>query len=451
LEVKRTLSRDELLSPVELDDGSWTRRDAAHLLWRTGFGTTIDEIDRAVDEGLDATVERVVSPQSESEDFEHVSGLLRQVAMNTGGIGDLKAWWLYRMRYSANPLVERMTLLWHDHFATSNAKVNSVVHMSAQNDSFRRYALGSFRELLHEMTRDVAMLIWLDGNANRKRHPNENFAREVMELFSLGIGNYTENDIQEAARAFSGWHVRDDRFWFNSLQHDNEQKTVFGRTANLNGDDVIELCLEQPACPRFLAGNLLRSFVIPDPGAEFVDRLADRIRTHDFEMRPVLAELLRSQAFFDESSRHALIKSPIDLVIGAQRTLDVRPDLNGTADVLRRLGQDLFEPPTVKGWDGGRDWISTTTMLLRMNFATEFVSGETFGELPDPAAVAARNGWRSDDAVVSRFTDLLLARDLSPEAHEELTTTFQNVSGNRGERIRQLLQVVMSMPEYQMT
>lgn len=449
--MKLTLSPDELLAPVAPADDAWTRRDAAHLLWRTGFGATAGEIDRAVDDGLDATVERVLSPQTESEEFEHVSTLLHRVAMNTGGIGDLKAWWLYRMRYSANPLVERMTLLWHDNFATSNAKVKSVEHMAAQNDSFRRHALGSFRNLLHEMARDVAMLIWLDGNANRKRHPNENFAREVMELFSLGIGNYTEADIQEAARAFTGWHVRNDRFWFNELQHDTGQKTVFGRTGNLDGDDVIDLCLERPACPRFLAGNLLRSFVTPEPSDEFIQRLADRIRGHGFEMQPVLAELFRSQAFFDESSRHALIKSPVDLAVGAQRTLDVRPNLNATADVLARLGQDLFQPPTVKGWDGGRDWISTTTMLLRMNFAAEFVGGERFGEQPDPAAIATRNGWRSDDAVVSGFAELLLARDLTPEAQEELSTTFQNVSGNRDERIRQLVQVVMSMPEYQLT
>jgi uncharacterized protein (DUF1800 family) len=167
-------------------------------------------------------------------------------------------------------------------------------------------------------------------------------------------------------------------------------------------------------------------------------------------MKPVLGELFRSQLFFAESSRHALIKSPIDLVIGAQRTLGVRPNLNGTAEILARLGQDVFEPPTVKGWDGGRDWISTATMLLRMNFATEFVSGEALGELPDPSEFAAGHGWRSEEAIVSQYAELLLARDLPPEADGELSATFQTVSGERDEKIRNLLQVLLSMPEYQL-
>ncbi len=167
MEVNLASIPDELLRPADRNSVEWTRRDAAHLLWRTGFGATVEEIDSAAADGLDVTIERVLEPQPESDEFVRVSALLRQTAIHTGGIADLKAWWLYRMRYSANPLNERMTLFWHDHFATSYAKVQSVEHMAVQNDSFRRYALDSFRELLHEMTRDIAMLIWLDGNANR--------------------------------------------------------------------------------------------------------------------------------------------------------------------------------------------------------------------------------------------------------------------------------------------
>ena len=445
------LLSDNPLAPIDAEQLHWTRREAAHLLWRTGFGATIDEIDRAVDEGPGPTLDRRLNPQPESDKFERVSSLLRQVAHNTGGINDLKAWWFYRMRYSANPLIERMALLWHDHFATSYAKVQSIEQMAAQNDAFRSHALGDFRTLLHEMSRDVAMLVWLDGNANRKRHPNENFAREVMELFSLGIGNYTETDIIEAARAFSGWHVRKGEFWFNELQHDTGDKTVFGKTGNLNGEDIIELCLEQAACPRFIATKLLRQFVQPEPEEQLVTSLADRIRAHDFQMTPVLHELFRSRAFWADSSRHALIKSPVDLVVGSQRSLEVRSNLNASTEALAKLGQDLFQPPTVKGWDGGRDWISTTTMILRINFATELAGGERFGETPDPDSIVRRLGARSRDGIVNRLVGFLLAREPSPQETDELSTAFQQGGSDRDARIRNLLQLILSTPDYQLT
>ena len=445
------LRTDDPLAPAEPANRSWTRHDAAHLLRRTGFGATVTEIDRAVDEGLEATLQRRLAPQPESEEFDQVARLLRNTAHQTGSIGDLKAWWFYRMRYTANSLVERMALLWHDHFATSYGKVQSVKQMAAQNDAFRRHALGDFRELLHEMSRDVAMLVWLDGNANRKRHPNENFAREVMELFSLGIGNYTEADIIEAARAFSGWHVRKGEFWFNELQHDTGEKTVFGRTGNLNGEDVIELCLEQPACPRFIAVKLLRYFVQPEPQEELVAALADRIRAHNFQITPVLGELFRSRAFWAESSRLALIKSPVDLVVGSQRSLEVRSNLNASAEALAKLGQDLFQPPTVKGWDGGRDWISTTTMILRINFATELAGGERFGEMPHPAALARQLGAGSREEVVTQIAAFLLGREPATEETHELAAAYQQAGGDRTARIRSLLQIVLSTPDYQLT
>src|SRR5436305_94915 len=178
--------------------GGWSRREAAHLLSRAQYGATSEDLARAEAAGLEKTLDRLLIPQPEPASFQSAEILLRRTAFDTGSIADLKAWWLYRMLNSANPLVEKMALFWHNHFATSNAKVQSVPHMAAQNDLIRRHATGSFRELLHGMARDVAMLIWLDGSANRKRQPNENFAREVMELFSLDVGHYTEQDIKEA-------------------------------------------------------------------------------------------------------------------------------------------------------------------------------------------------------------------------------------------------------------
>ncbi len=441
---------DHLLAPIPAE--MWTRREAAHLLWRTGFGATEQEIRRAVEDGPVETLNRRLAPQPEEhEEFLSVEPLLRRIAHESGSIADLKAWWLYRMLYSANPLVEKMSLFWHNHFATSYAKVRSVEHMAAQNDLIRRHALGRFSDLLHGMARDVAMLIWLDGNANRKRHPNENFAREVMELFSLGVGNYTEDDIKQAARAFTGWHLRNGKFWFNRLQHDPGPKTVFGKTGRFGGDDIIDLCLAHPACPRFLASKLLRFFVMPEPSAEAVDALAARIRAHEFAMAPVLRELFSSRLFYSPEARHAIIKSPIDLVLGTIRTLEGRANLLACSQLLAELGQDIFEPPTVKGWDGGRAWINSATMLLRTNFAAEIATGERFGRIQEPLEVVEREGLQTPEQIVAFYIELLLSRDLDAATVGPLVEYLTSAAGDRRVRLRGTVHLILAMPEYELT
>lgn len=424
-------------------NGEWSRNAATHLLWRTGFGASFDEIQQVTQDGLDKTLDRLLSPPVETAEFGKADALLRQAAFDSGNIADLKVWWLHRMVASANPLVEKLTLLWHNHFATSNAKVDSVPLMAAQNDLLRRESLGSFRRVLHDMAKDVAMLVWLDSNSNRKRHPNENFAREVMELFSLGVGNYSEHDIQEAARAFTGWHVRNGEFWFNAIQHDTGEKVVFTKHGNFDGGDVVELCLEHPACPRFLAFKLLRQFVEPSPSREHIDSLAVLIRQHNFEWRPILRELFSSQLFFAESSRQSIIKSPVELLLGAVRQLKAKPNLQSLARLSAELGQDIFEPPTVKGWDGGRLWISSTTLIQRANFATALLKSNQLGSI-------SFAGLRVEDDV-NYFVDLLLARDVGPDAVAELRQFAKNQTGDAETRLRSLAQFVMQMPEYQLT
>ena len=430
--------------------GGWTRADATHLLWRTQYGATHAEIEEAFAAGLQKTLERRVTVQPESARFQEAEQLLRRTAYDTGSIGDLKSWWLYRMLNSANPLVEKMALMWHSHFATSNAKVNSVPHMAAQNDLIRAHATGSFRKLLHGMARDVAMLVWLDGTANRKRQPNENFAREVMELFSLDVGHYTERDIKEAARAFSGWQVREGKFWFNPLQHDAGNKTVFGKTGDFDGDQIVDLCLAQDACPRFLAYKILRAFVVGSPEAGLVDALAQRIRFHDFEMAPVLRELFGSEAFFSSESRNALIKSPVELVLGAQHSLESHPNLAAAVPLLASLGQDIFEPPTVKGWDGGRLWISSTSMLQRANFAAELATGNRLGTIADPQRTVAQASLESPETCVRYYGKLLLNKDLDPDVIARLAGFMSQAQGNRDQRIRGVVQLIMAMPEFQL-
>ncbi len=435
--------------PYDSGRQGWTRRDATHLLWRAQFGASAEEIQAAEQAGLEATLQRLLTPQAESAEFEASEPLLRQIATDTGNIENLKAWWLYRMLHSANPLVEKMSLFWHNHFATSNAKVQSVRHMTAQNDLIRREAVGSFRQLLTGMASNEAMLIWLDGNANRKRQANENFAREVMELFSLGVGNYTEQDIAEAARAFTGWHVRSGKFWFNRQQHDFDTKTLLGRSGNLDGGDVIEICLDQPACPRFLATKLLRTFVLPEPSTESVDQLAERIRKHDFQMQPVLRDLFGSQLFFSSEVRRSLIKCPLELVLGAARAVSNRPNLPELAKVSASLGQDVFEPPTVKGWEGGRLWINSATMLQRANFAAELLFGERLGTIHDHPLPA--NSTDSHQQTVRGFVELLQAHDLTPGTMDQLTDYWQQNRADPSRQTRGLIHLIMTMPEFQLT
>jgi len=328
--------------------------------------------------------------------------------------------------------------------------VQSVEHMLDQNNLLRRHALGNFRDLLHGISRDVAMLIWLDGNANRKRHPNENFAREVMELFSLGEGNYSERDIAEAARAFTGWHVRRDRFWLNTIQHDTNIKSVLGQRGNFDGDDIIEICLDQPACSQFLAWKLLRTFVLDRPEKQHIEGLAERITHHKYQMRPVLRELLRSRLFFDAAVRTSLIKSPIELVIGSYRTLGRAAHLPNTLGLLADLGQDVFEPPSVKGWEGGRQWISSTTLLKRTGFATELMRGNRLGSISDlPNRLVAPVDQPEELAAAA--VELLLARDLNPGTTASMLDTIQQNDGSSDQSIRGLLHMIMTLPEYQLT
>ena len=426
---------------------SWTRREAAHLLSRTQFGFTPAELDRATDEGMEATLKRLTETQPESTDFSRAEMSLRQAAISTGSIDNLKIWWLYRMRYSANPLTEKLTLFFHNHFATSNAKVNSVPFMLRQNDLIRIHAAGDFKQLLHGMSRDTAMLIWLDGNANRKRHPNENFAREIMELFALGVGNYTEKDIQEAARAFTGWHVRDGQFWMHELQHDDSPKTVFGKTGSYDGNDIVNLCLEQPSCPRFLATKLAKTFVCPDPSKDMIDQLAHRIRHHDLNLRPVLRELFSSQWFYDAENRRILIKSPLEFVLGTLRTLVEPIRWPGVIKVLADLGQNIFEPPSVKGWEGGRLWITSSSLLQRANFATEVTTTNQFGPLSETVRQVSSEG---SEAIVSQLGRWLLSDQLDNLVRQELLKFHVSAEGTADQKLRGLLQLILTLPEYQL-
>lgn len=285
---------------------------------------------------------------------------------------ELREWWFREMLTTPSPLTERMTLFWHNHFATSQQKVRFTPLLYRQNVMLRRNALGNFGTMLREVARDPAMLIYLDGANSRKEQPNENFAREVMELFTLGEGNYTERDIKEAARAFTGWSVdrESGEFMFRRGIHDYGNKSVLGKSGNFDGDQVIDILLRKPETALFITRKLWREFVAPtydQPAGEAeVKRLADVFRESGYSIGKLMQAMLGSEAFYAARNRAALIKSPVEFVVGTLKQFEIEaPNLRPFVLASALLGQNVFSPPNVKGWPGGETWINSATLLGR--------------------------------------------------------------------------------------
>ena len=319
-----------------------------------------------------------------------------------------------------SPLSERMTLFWHNHFTSSLRKVRSPQLMLRQNLLLRRHAPGSFADLLHAVIRDPAMLVYLDGRSNRKGHPNENFARELLELFTLGEGHYSEQDIREAARAFTGYGLERRRgtFRFRPRQHDDGLKTFLGRQGRWGGGDIVDILLAQPQTARFITRKLWAAFITLEPAPNQLETLARQFRQTDYAIRPLLAGILASEAFWDPRNRGSRIKSPAELLVGTMRALQLPVgDGQRLARAGRRLGQDLFDPPNVKGWPGGKAWIDSASLLARREVIGRFTRG------PMMAAVGRRmrsGGHRDTRAERVRLRSLLLSR--SPVNEPEADT-----------------------------
>jgi hypothetical protein len=436
----------------------WDVGKVAHLHRRAGFGATRAELQRDLRAGPEASVNRLLSPREPTTDEGQVLDSLRQGVLASGDNERLKAWWLYRILYDADPLREKMTLFWHSHFATSNRKVNSVPLMLRQNELLRRHALGEFAPLLTDIIADPAMLIWLDGANSRRERPNENFAREFLELMTLGVGNYTEPDIRNAARAFTGWVRSGGRgfgdtatFRFESAQFDGGEKTFLGRTGNWNAADIVRITLERPRCAEFLCRKLYRAFVSEgtDPSDELIQPLARELREHRYAFRHVLGVILRSRHFYERAARFARIKSPVEFSAGLVRMLEVpRSDVRllALAVACDRQGQELFYPPNVRGWVAGRTWLNSTTVLERGNWCNDVIWGNPDLGIPryDPAAWAMRAGAdRPGEALVE-----LLLQD-GPHA-DDRATILRATTGGGADRLRRALQLTVHCPHFQL-
>lgn len=386
--------------------------EARHLLSRTAFGPTPSDIQSLASIDYASAVDRLLAnprraavtpaPRWVDEGLKNVREEQREAVEKLRAVGtdkkqaagirrpiqeqgrELRNWWVEEMLVTDQPLVERMTLFWHNHFTSSMQKVRFAPALYFQNALFRREALGNFATLLKAVARGPAMLIYLDGVRSVARQPNENFGRELLELFTLGEGHYGEADIKAAARAFTGWSIDRDTGAFvdRVQQHDSGEKTFLGQTGHFGGDDIIAILLRNPRTAETIVRKLWLEFVSLKPDPEEVKRLAAVFRTGGYEIKPLMHAMLLSPAFRDPANRGALIKSPIDLIVGTVRVLGLPvPEKTGLVRMMQGLGQLPFDPPNVKGWTGGEAWISTYTLLLRQQFLRRMLEATTVASM----------------------------------------------------------------------
>jgi uncharacterized protein (DUF1800 family) len=444
----------------------WNLRRVVHLHRRAGFAATWSELQRDLEDGPKASIDRLLAGKARADglprDFKAAAALLAERAIADAGANRLKAWWVYRMFYGPDPLTERLALMWHNHFATSNEKVRHLGRMHRQNELFRTHARGPFARLLNAVVRDPALLVWLDASANRKGHPNENLARELMELFTLGIGHYTETDVKEAARALTGWTTlsgdferrKDGDFREDATRHDDGEKTILGRKGRLKGGDLVGLLLEQPATAKRLAGRLCEQFMGEGAaGADAVAVLAAGLRKHHLDVGLGVETILRSRAFFAEANLGSRVLGPAEFTVGAARALERFGSASSTlvlADWCARLGQDLFYPPNVGGWKSGRHWISPQSMIGRANFAAALVNGTlTRPAQPfDALALAKRHGrGGSLRELIAFYGDLLLSK---ARADDRIATALGAKATLNPETARRAVILILASPEAQL-
>jgi uncharacterized protein (DUF1800 family) len=427
---------------------------------RAGFAATWDELQRDLKDGPQPSIDHLLAGKSRLSgvpaEFESTAKLLADAAVSSNDPGRLKACWVYRMLFGPDPLAERLTVMWHDHFATSNLKVNDLGAMLRQNETFRHLNRAPFGELLKASVHEPALLVWLDAPANRKGHPNENLARETMELFTLGVGHYSEADVKEAARALTGWGIDEGEFRVKASAHDSGPKTILGKNGTLTGDDFVAMLLDHPATADRLAWRLCGLFFgerALEPAA--IKSLADYLRSHNLDIGRAVEAILRSRAFFAANNLGNRVLAPVELVVGAVRALDMAdppPSTLALADWAARLGQDLFYPPNVGGWPGGRAWITTRSAIGRANFAASLVAGPGVGR-PEPfdALGLAKKHGRGDDDVIAFYGELFRGAPPTSAERDRVLAALRPVSNDGPACARKALALLLAAPEGQLS
>jgi uncharacterized protein (DUF1800 family) len=461
-------------------ESSWDVKKVGHLYRRAAFGASPQELQTALRDGVDGTITLLLRGRADAGADEQWAAMSRSLANANSG-DQLPALGLYRMLYSPHPLREKLTLFWHNHFATSNLKVQNAGYMLGQYELMRRHAQGSFRTLLTEMSRDPAMMVWLDTVQSQRNQPNENYARELMELFSLGIQNarrpsernYTEQDVREAARAFTGLRLDQGRAVFRPREHDDGEKTVLGQRGRWQADDIVRICLDQESTPYFIIRKLYRFFVsetIP-PTPALLEPLATEFR-RDYDTGAVVERILRSNLFFSPQAYRTRIKAPVDFALNIVRALEGhRTDQPGQVGLgtlelarsLEGLGQKIFYPPSVAGWEGSRAWLNGQTLLLRENLALALTSttDNRFGRRLDPAAFFRRHNANTDEAQVDLLLRVFLQGDVpatsrtrllqyAANARRESYPVYWTEQDAADQRMRTVCHLILCLPEFQL-
>jgi uncharacterized protein (DUF1800 family) len=466
-------SAHPLLQPFSPDDGAFTPVQAAHLLNRATFGGTADDIAKAVKLGPVGAVEWLLDfPDAPADEqsktdvpdlstiegypktfaerrrlFEGLSPQERQDLQqrlnnaNRQATAEIVRWWLGRMIRGPYLMQEKLTLLWHGHFTSNATDERSAWLMWRQHEVLRQHAAGNFRSFVHEISRDPAMIDYLNNQQNRKGKPNENYARELMELFTLGVGNYSENDIKEAAKAFTGWGHDGDDYIFRRNFHDDGPKTFFGRTGNFNGNDIIDIILSGDVSPRYIGAKVFGWLAYEGVDESLAGALALAMKQSNYELRPLLRLILTSKAFYSPTAMFNQIKSPVQLLMGTCRQMGISlPDRGQLRGWLDSMGQMPLNPPNVKGWPGGRTWINTSTLFARYNACITLAGKIDKDRLIPP-------GLKSPREIVQHWVKTLIQR---PIPEDKLASLIQVANSGDRDSIRKVVELIVSMPEYQL-
>ncbi len=435
----------------------WNRRRAVHLHRRASFAATWAELERDLSGSPQEAVTRILQGQSRldavASDYDATVAMLVDAAASSQLDRRLKAAWVYRLIFSPDPLAERLVLAWHNHFATSNRKVQNLKYMQQQNDALRQQARGNFADLLTAAAHSPAMLTWLDADKNLAARPNENLARELMELFTLGIGHYTETDVQEAARALTGWKVVADDFRFDRQRHDDGEKTILGQTAKFDGDALLKLLVEQPGTARRVAWRIASMFVAEcalDEAA--MNSLAESLRENSLNIGGAVETVLRSERFFSAENLAAKVAGPPEYVVGAVRALECfapPPSTLLLADWMARMGQDLFYPPNVGGWQEGRAWLASGNIVSRANFASALVSGRLSQTIAVPNFDRLLARHRVDGKLAQNIGWLgeLLFGGLPAETLRDIAQVAESQANEPGGPLAAAVLILLTRPE----
>ncbi len=450
---------------------TWNTDAARHLLARTLFGYTRADLAKALTYTSAAEFVSLQLLADQPQPAPPNAWITETPVAGNGSVDgqrytELTLWWYNRMLTEPTNMRERMVLFWHNHFTSDRAKVNYPQHMYQQNALFRKQAFGNFRQFVKDVTIDPAMLIYLDGRQNNKNAPNENYGRELMELFTLGIGNYTDTDVKQVALCMTGWRVDGLTAVFTKTAFADVNKTVLGKTGNFSYADAIDVILAQDAAAEFISRKLYKEFVYHTPNEPFVKQMADVFRKANYEIRPLLQFLFTSDEFYKPAYQGAKIKSPTELTIGTLKYLGLnKPDLQYVADTSKALTQQLFYPPNVQGWVGYHEWINSNTYPMRGGFTDALINGKKpSGQKLTVSLVPldyARSFSSSEDAVqlIKDITDLMVRFPLSTTKKAFLLDTLldgtivANWSTNTPMadiRIQKLMRAIMRLPEYQL-